>query len=112
MKKLRSKAGETLTETLVALLIGTLALAMLASMIGSTSKILQKTQGILTDYYASAAQLASHKKTDDSVSVSAGKVTINSSDFILFGNTEKTPVTYYSTTAADTTVTSYERGAE
>ena len=112
MKKLRSKAGETLTETLVALLIGTLALAMLASMIGSTSKIIEKTQGVLTEYYAAAAQLSSHEKTSSAVTVTKGQAAITDSQFVLYGNSEKTPVTFYSTSAADTTVTAYERGTE
>ena len=119
MKKLRSKAGETLTETLVALLIGTLSLAMLASMIGSTAKIITKTQGVLTDYYAATAQLASLKKdkTDekDLVTVTDGEAVINtensknSGGFVLYGSSERTPVRYYSTASVDTTVTAYER---
>ena len=117
MKKLRSKAGETLTETLVALLIGTLSLAMLASMIGSTAKIITKTQGVLTDYYAATAQLASREKSSENyfVTVTDGEAAINFEDskhsggFVLCGSSEKTPVRYYSTTSVDTTVTTYER---
>ena len=121
MKKLRSKAGETLTETLVALLIGTLSLAMLASMIGSTAKIITKTQGVLTDYYAATAQLASLELEKDNtdeknlVTVTDGEAVINFEDskhsggFVLCGSSEKTPVRYYSTTSVDTTVTTYER---
>ena len=54
MKKLRLKIkngrGEALAETLAAMLIAALALTMLAAVISSTGKILQKSQGKLEAY--------------------------------------------------------------
>ena len=51
-KKLRGKAGETLTETLVALLIASLALVMLAGAISSASGVVTKSRDKLGAYYA------------------------------------------------------------
>ena len=40
MKKLRSRAGETITETLVSVLIGALALVMLAGAVSAASSVI------------------------------------------------------------------------
>ena len=52
-KKLRSQAGETLGETLISLLIGALALLMLAGTISSSSKIITMGRKKLDSYYYS-----------------------------------------------------------
>ena len=49
--KLRSSNGESLTETLVALLIAAIALVMLASMISSTTRIVTQSKAKMTEYY-------------------------------------------------------------
>ena len=51
-KKLRSRAGETLMETLVAVLIASVGLTMLASMITSSARLITKSRSVLKDYYA------------------------------------------------------------
>ena len=51
-KKLSSTKGESITETLVALLISSLALVMLAGAISAASNMVTKTKQKLTDYYA------------------------------------------------------------
>ena len=51
-KKLRSRAGETLAETLAALLIASIGLTMLASMITSSARLITKSRSVLRDYYA------------------------------------------------------------
>ena len=58
LKKLRSRAGESLTETLVALLIASLALVMLASMISSTTRIVTQSKTRLETYYNNNNQVA------------------------------------------------------
>ena len=58
LKKLRNRAGETLTETLVALLIASLALVMLASMISSTTRIVTQSKTRLETYYKNNNQVA------------------------------------------------------
>lgn len=49
--KLRSKSGESISETLVALLISALALVMLAGAIAAASRIVTKSRTQLKRYY-------------------------------------------------------------
>ncbi|MBR6220466.1 MAG: hypothetical protein IKQ80_07880 [Clostridia bacterium] len=51
MSKLRSAAGETIGETLVALLISALALTMLAGAIGAANNIVTRSNKAMNDYY-------------------------------------------------------------
>ena len=62
--KLKSSRGESLGETLVALLIAALALTMLASVISSTGRILQKSQSKLEEYYQENDKLAAQEEGD------------------------------------------------
>jgi len=52
--KIRSIAGETIGETLIALLISALALLMLAGAIGSASKIVTRNKTAMDEYYVGA----------------------------------------------------------
>ena len=49
--KLKSRAGETLAEVLIALLVSTVAVVMLASMITSSVKIILKSSETMKAYY-------------------------------------------------------------
>ena len=49
--KLKSKKGETITETLVSVLIAAAAMILFASMIASSQRILQKSERIMDAYY-------------------------------------------------------------
>ena len=51
MKKLRSCAGESIGETLIALLIAALALLMLAGAVSSASRIVTRNKAAMEDYY-------------------------------------------------------------
>lgn len=51
IKRLRSRAGESLAETLVALLISALALLMLAGAISAATRVVTHSTAKLTDYY-------------------------------------------------------------
>ena len=63
MKKMcrvmKSQAGETIAEVLIALLISTLALTMLAAMISSSSSMIQKSSHILEEYYENSPRTSS-----------------------------------------------------
>lgn len=74
IRKLKQRSGESLTEVLVALLIGTLALAMLASMIGSTTRLIRQSQETMEAYYARTAELATKtgSSTEGYATVSVG----------------------------------------
>lgn len=49
--KLKSKKGETITETLVSVLIAAAAMILFASMITSSQRILKKSERIMAAYY-------------------------------------------------------------
>ena len=49
--KLKSKKGETITETLVSVLIAAAAMILFASMITSSQRILQKSERVMDAYY-------------------------------------------------------------
>ena len=58
MKKLRSRAGESIGETLVALLISSLALVMLAGAIGSAARMVTRSMTAMEAYYATDKSMA------------------------------------------------------
>jgi len=62
-KKLKSCAGESLAETLMAVLVIALALTMLAGMITATTNIVTKSRDKMTKYYEENARL--EKMTGD-----------------------------------------------
>lgn len=57
MNKIRSRAGETIAETLIALLVGTLAMMVLAGMISATKDIVETTEEKMNDYYEANSAL-------------------------------------------------------
>ena len=65
LKKLKSQAGESISEVLIALLISSLALVMLASMISATNNIVSKSKSTMEDYYACNEDLERLKKTEE-----------------------------------------------
>ena len=102
-KKLRSKAGESITETLVALLISALALVMLAGAISSASGMITKSRTKLDRYYSANESMAYH---DDAVKVTEGDPAlyigdaeplkqIDNVDFYKNAEFSKTPVVAY-----------------
>ena len=65
LKKLKQKNGESLTETLVALLISVLALTLLASMIVVGNKITAESSEKMDSYYAGNSSLSAASDTSD-----------------------------------------------
>ena len=74
-RKLRSRAGETLTETLVALLVAVIALAILAGMIMSSSNLIRNSRTRFDSYYEGNNALSSLENTvaGASVTISDGE---------------------------------------
>ena len=68
-KKLKEPSGETLTETLVALLIAALALVMLAGMISSTTRIVTQSKATMKSYYENNNQVAKQGTAYDSATI-------------------------------------------
>ena len=54
LRKLYSRAGESIGETLIALLISALALLMLAGAVSSASKIVTRNKAAMESYYGTA----------------------------------------------------------
>ena len=95
-KKLHSQSGETIGETLVALLISSLALVMLASMITSTVNLVTKSEAKMNDYYKANTALENPDSGTQGVIVITG------------GETEiKVPVRYANNKTFSKTVVAY-----
>ena len=59
--KLKSRAGESIAETLVALLISALALLMLAGAVTTAARVVELSREKMTDYYKNDAILSEGK---------------------------------------------------
>lgn len=78
MRKTKDCSGETLTETLVAVLIGSIAMSLLAGMISSSGNLITKSMKTMDEYYAGNNVLVSQEDVEgpDYVTVTEGMVTI------------------------------------
>ena len=74
--KLKSKKGETITETLVSVLIAAAAMILFASMITSSQRILKKSESIMNDYYDGEAKMEAAMATGGTTGVTDNKVII------------------------------------
>lgn len=94
--KLQSRAGESISETLVAMLVAALALTMLAGAITTSRDIIMRTRERLDVYYTAANQLAAHQ-TGEIVSGSAAVQIREDASQITFVNENNgvVNVTYY-----------------
>ncbi len=55
--KLRDTRGETITETLAAVLIAAMAMIIFASMITASQRIITKSEAVMKDYYAGVSSM-------------------------------------------------------
>lgn len=69
--KLKSKKGETITETLVSVLIAAAAMILFASMITSSQRILKKSESIMDAYYKGETKMEEAMVTGDTTGKSA-----------------------------------------
>lgn len=101
--KLLSKAGETLTETMVALLIASLGLVILAGAVSTTTRIVQRSEGVLESYYDLNNEVAQQpNKTDGNLTIQIKPVSgnyLSENSFNTKGYTNsyftKTPIVSY-----------------
>ena len=56
LAKLKNKSGETIAEVLVALLVSSLGLVILASMINASTNIIAKSRSLMEEYYTEKAE--------------------------------------------------------
>ena len=64
-RKLRNNAGESIGETLIALLISALALVMLAGAISSTARMITKSDKQMGKYYAGDKKLVQQTEAEE-----------------------------------------------
>ena len=72
IKKLQSSSGESIAETLVAVLIAALALLMLAGTINSASRMISSSQNNMTKYYQAYNSLADYIKGSERTDLPEG----------------------------------------
>lgn len=71
VRKLRGKAGESIAETLIALLISALAMIMLAGAIGAASDIIKRSNTAAEAHYTLEADRVASMTKPDSPLISA-----------------------------------------
>lgn len=86
-RKLRSTAGESIAETLIAVLISALALVILAGAISATARIIIDSDNAMGRYYDMDANLATHSDASSTLNV-----TISRTD----SEGNLTPIDFYS----------------
>ena len=69
LKKITNSSGESIAETLVALLIAALALVMLASMISSTTSIVTQSKATMKSYYDNNNLIAKQETTGNPATI-------------------------------------------
>ncbi len=84
LNKLKSNSGESITETLVAVLIAALALLMLAGTVNTASNLITQSQDKLTEYYS----LNNEIENRTSSSNSEGTFTVAKDQTVAFTETE------------------------
>ena len=96
-KKFHSKAGESIAETLVALLISALALTMLAGAISAASNMIKISRDKLATYYDQSENMATFKDADTvTITVSLNDVSQDASiKYVTNTAFNKTPVVAY-----------------
>ena len=90
-KKLKSRAGESIGETLVALLISAMALLMLAGAVSSGMSVVTRSNAVLKSYYEINNKVVEGEKKDsetDPDTFTTGEATISMSDPSLTGMTD------------------------
>ncbi|HPX70630.1 MAG TPA: prepilin-type N-terminal cleavage/methylation domain-containing protein [Bacillota bacterium] len=109
--KISSRRGESLTEVLVALLIASLAMAMLAGMIQASVKITGSAESKMQEYYTVSNALAI-KDTDPEATYSEGTIGLkykNGSPVRLIPNSNSIEVFYFIKNFSETDLLSYKR---
>ena len=113
-RKLHSNRGESLSETLVAVLLITLALTMLAAMISSTASLVKTSEKKMDEYYKNNVNLETFASTapDSPITVvittetetgagSTGTIESPQVDYVLNDAFSKTPVVAYRLSAGE-----------
>ena len=80
-KKLSSRAGESIAEALIAVLVIAVALTMLASMISATTNMVKTSEKKMDEYYTASAALE-NLDSDKTVKISFSSTSLGSIDSV------------------------------
>lgn len=69
IKKLHSQAGETIAETLLALLVSALAMVMLAGAISTAARLINRSETVMQAYYEGLNKLGTPNTAGISISL-------------------------------------------
>lgn len=100
-RKIRNIKGESLGEVLIALLISTFAIMLLAGMIGSATNIISRSRDSMTQYYENSRLLTEY---DSRASLGPGTIKIKMGDKELTSEN----VEFYQNTNGNIDVISYK----
>lgn len=93
MGKIRDRRGETLVETLCAVLVLALGVALLAAMISAASRLDRKTDQAVADLYQSVSgaenPALTASPTEGTVSVQVGEGTAETVPARFYGNSQQ-----------------------
>lgn len=102
---LQSQAGETLVETLVAILISALSLVLLASAITSSSNMIRTSNDKLDKYYTENNRLVQRSASDGDVGIT---LTVSADgDSVTRNYADKSPKLYKNSEAGPVEVIAY-----
>ena len=95
-EKLKGKVGESIAETLVALLISALALTMLAGAISAGSNMIRTSRAKISTYYNESENLATFSSTTGDADVTINDFSDSVSvEYVEVKTFSKTPVVAY-----------------
>ncbi len=93
--KLIRQNGETIGETLVALLISSLALLMLAGAISAASRMITVSNNKMKEYYINDRALVELRTLEEAKKIESGSVTVNIENNTNATHAQGFPVNYY-----------------
>ena len=93
--KLHSQAGESIAETLIALLISSLALIMLAGAISASVRVIERSKSAIEEYYQGNNVVSSQGSPQGSLSVSFTSSAFGGGQPVLFTDADFIYVDYY-----------------
>lgn len=105
--KITDQSGESLGEVLVALLVSSLALLMLAGVISASGKIMTQSKGKMTDYYKNSNLMVQHNSGSTGTMIATLTEESTSSDINIVPNTSAINVTYYENKSFNNKIVSY-----
>lgn len=99
----RSRRGESIVEVLIALLVGALAILMLASMTTAATNAIKSSQSKIDEYAHEENRLAEQMDDEED-----GEIDVELTRELFGGGEARIPVQYYVNTMGKETIVSYK----